>query len=322
MGMAARVITITSGKGGVGKTTATANLGVSLATLGKKVACVDADIGLRNLDVVMGLENRIVYDIVDVVEGRAKLRQAMIKDKRLKEDLYLIPAAQTRDKTAVSPSDMVRLCDELRPLVDFILIDSPAGIERGFRNALAPADEVLIVTNPEVSSVRDADRIIGLIEAEQKGPGSLIVNRVKPDMVKRGDMLSPEDIIDILAIKLIGLVPEDELILISSNRGTPAAMDISESMAGRAFHNIARRLLGEDVPFMQLDEEISFIQRLLRTLGFSSQTDSRGSSKNTKTEMRKDATSKDKDQEKEVLQEKAKEADQAEKIISKPEPKG
>jgi septum site-determining protein MinD len=216
----------------------------------------------------MGLENRIVYDIVDVVEGRAKLRQAMIKDKRLKEDLYLIPAAQTRDKTAVSPSDMVRLTDELKPLVDYILVDSPAGIERGFRNALAPADKVLIVTNPEISSVRDADRIIGLIEAEQKGPGQLIINRVKSDMVKRGDMLSPEDIIDILAIKMIGLVPEDERILVSSNQGTPAAMTPETSRAGQAFINIARRLLGEDVPFMSLEEELGFFQRLLRSLGF------------------------------------------------------
>ncbi len=264
--MTARVITITSGKGGVGKTTATANLGVALATLGHKVACLDADIGLRNLDVVMGLENRIVYDIVDVVEGRARLRQAMIRDKRLKEDLYLIPAAQTRDKTAVSPSDMVRLCDELRPLVDFILIDSPAGIERGFRNAVAPADEVIIITNPEVSSVRDADRIIGLIEAEGKGPGRLIVNRVKPDMVKRGDMLSPEDIIDILAIKLIGLIPEDEAILVSTNRGMPVALSIEETLAGKAFHNIARRILGEDVPFLTIEEEGGFLQRFFRKL--------------------------------------------------------
>lgn len=265
--MSARVITITSGKGGVGKTTATANLGVALAKLGKKVACLDADIGLRNLDVVMGLENRIVYDLVDIVEGRAKLRQAMIRDKRLREDLYLIPAAQTRDKTAVSPSDMTRICDELRPLVDFILIDSPAGIERGFRNALAPADQVIIITNPEVSSVRDADRIIGLIEAEQKGPGQLVINRVKPEMVKRGDMLAAEDIIDILAIKLLGIVPEDELILISTNRGTPAVLDES-SRAGLAFRNIARRILGEQVPFMSLEEELSFFQRVLRALGF------------------------------------------------------
>lgn len=265
--MTARVITITSGKGGVGKTTTTANLGVALASLGNKVVCVDADIGLRNLDVVMGLENRIVYDLVDVIEGRARLRQAMIKDKRLKDELYLIPAAQTRDKTAVSPSDMVRLCDELRPLVDYILIDSPAGIERGFRNAVAPADQVLIVTNPEVSSVRDADRIIGLIEAEGKGPGYLIINRVKPEMVKRGDMLSPEDIMDILAIDLIGLVPEDDDILVSTNRGAPAAMNPESNRAGRAFMNIAHRLMGETVPFLSIDEEPSWFQRLLRSLG-------------------------------------------------------
>jgi septum site-determining protein MinD len=272
--MSARVVTITSGKGGVGKTTATANLGVALALMGKKVVCIDADIGLRNLDVVMGLENRIVYDLVDVVEGRAKLRQAMIRDKRLKEDLYLIPAAQTRDKTAVSPSDMVRLCDELRPKVDYILIDSPAGIERGFRNAVAPADEVIIVTNPEVSSVRDADRIIGLIEAEQKGPGNLVVNRVKPEMVKRGDMLSPDDIIDILAIKLIGLVPEDERILISTNQGSPASLNPEESKAGQAFHNIGKRLMGQTVPFMDLDEDKGFVQRLLKALGINMESSS------------------------------------------------
>src|SRR5574341_705983 len=215
--MTARVVTITSGKGGVGKTTATANLAVALASIGKRVACIDADIGLRNLDVVLGLENRIVYDLVDVVEGRARLRQAMIRDKRLKEELYLIPAAQTRDKTAVSPSDMVRVCEELKPLVDFILIDSPAGIERGFRNAIAPADEVLIVTNPEVSAVRDADRIVGLLEADsRKLPMRLIINRVKQDMIRRGEMLSPEDIMDILSINLIGIIPDDESVLIAS----------------------------------------------------------------------------------------------------------
>jgi septum site-determining protein MinD len=275
--MAARVLTITSGKGGVGKTTATANLGIALASLGNRVVCLDADIGLRNLDVVMGLENRIVYDIVDVVEGRAKLRQAMIKDKRLKDELYLIPAAQTRDKTAVSPSDMIRICDELKPLVDFILIDSPAGIERGFRNAVAPADEVLIVTNPEVSSVRDADRIIGLIEAEGKGPGKLIVNRVKSEMVKRGDMLSPEDIIDILAIKLIGLVPEDESILISTNRGLPVALHAEDSRAGTAFRNIARRLMGEDVPFMPMEEETGLFKKMFGRLKIGG--DSKGEKK-------------------------------------------
>ncbi len=183
--MSAKVVTLTSGKGGVGKTTATANLGAALAQQGCKVVCLDADIGLRNLDVVLGLENRIVYDLVDAVEGRCRLRQAMIRDKRLAE-LYLIPAAQTRDKSAVSPSDMVRLCDELRPEFDWVLIDSPAGIERGFRNAIAPADLVLVITNPEISAVRDADRIIGLIEAEEKGPPLLIINRLKPEMIRRG----------------------------------------------------------------------------------------------------------------------------------------
>ena len=168
----------------------------------QKVVCIDGDIGLRNLDVIMGLENRIVYDLVDAVEGRCRIRQAMIRDKRLPE-LYLIPAAQTRDKSAISPSDMVRLCDELRPDFDWIIIDSPAGIERGFRNAIAPSDSILVVTNPEVSAVRDADRIIGLIEAEEKGPARLILNRLNPEMVRRGDMLSPEDVLELLAIKLI-----------------------------------------------------------------------------------------------------------------------
>ena len=205
--MVARVITITSGKGGVGKTTATANIATALASLGKKVVCIDADIGLRNLDVVMGLENRIVYDLVDVVEGRCKLRQAMVKDKRV-PDLYLLPAAQTRDKTAVSPQDMVALTNQLRADYDYILIDSPAGIEWGFRNALAPADEVVVVTNPEVSAVRDADRIIGLIEADQRHlPTSLILNRIKPDMIRRGDMLSVNDVLEILSTRLLGVIP-------------------------------------------------------------------------------------------------------------------
>ncbi len=260
--MGARVITVTSGKGGVGKTTVTANLSVALASQGKKVVAIDADIGLRNLDVILGLENRIVYDLVDVVEGRCKLRQAMIKHKSY-ADLYLIPAAQTRDKTAVSPSDMVDIADKLRQEYDFVLVDSPAGIERGFRNAVAPADEVLIVTNPEVSSVRDADRIIGLLEAEEKGPGKLIVNRVKMDLVRRGEMLSMEDVVDILAISLIGVIPDDEAVLMSSNRGEPAAGDLN-SKAGEAFRNIARRLQGEDVPFLSLDHEEGWWQRLTR----------------------------------------------------------
>lgn len=258
----AKVVTVTSGKGGVGKTTTTANIGVALARLNQRVVMIDADIGLRNLDIVMGLENRIVYDLVDVVEGRCKLRQAMIKHKQYAE-LYLIPAAQTRDKTAVSPADMVQICDQLRPDFDFIIIDSPAGIERGFRNAVAPSDEVLIVTNPEVSAVRDADRIIGLLEAEGKGPAQLILNRVKAEQVKKGEMLSAEDVTDILAIKLIGIVPEDEGVVQSSNSGTPLAT-LETSRAGTAFRNIARRLMGENVPFMQLDDNSGFLKRLAR----------------------------------------------------------
>jgi septum site-determining protein MinD len=262
--MAAKVITITSGKGGVGKTTATANIAAALASEGYKVVCIDADIGLRNLDVVLGLENRIVYDLVDVVEGRCRLRQAMIRDKRLPE-LFLIPAAQTRDKSAVTPSDMVRLCDEIRPDFDWIIIDSPAGIERGFRNAVAPADIVIVVTNPEVSAVRDADRIIGLIEAEEKGPARLVINRIKPDMVRRGEMLATEDVLELLAVELIGIVPDDEVVITSTNRGLPIVLD-GKSKAGQAFHNIARRLIGEDVPFLELQDNRGFLGRLNRLL--------------------------------------------------------
>ena len=260
--MAAKVITITSGKGGVGKTTTTANLGVALGLSGQRVVVIDADIGLRNLDVVMGLENRIVYDIVDVTERYCRLRQALIRDKRV-EELYLMPAAQTRDKTAVSPEDMVELCDQMRDEFDFILIDSPAGIEQGFRNAIAPADKVLIVTTPEVSAVRDADRIIGLIEAEEKGPASLIINRLRPEMVRYGNMLTTEDVVEILAIDLIGIVPEDKAIIVSINKGVPIVLN-DRAPAGLAFHNITRRLLGEEVPFLDIREMPNLIERFVR----------------------------------------------------------
>jgi septum site-determining protein MinD len=258
--MTAKVITVASGKGGVGKTTAVANIAVALASNAQRVICIDGDIGLRNLDVVLGLENRIVYDLVDVVEGRCRVRQAMIRDKRIPE-LYLIPAAQTRDKSAVSPSDMVRLCDELRPEVDWILIDSPAGIERGFKNAISAADRVLVMTNPDVSAVRDADRVIGLLEAEEKGPAALIINRLNLAMVRRGEMLSVDDVLDLLAIELIGLIPEDENVIVASNKGQPLAFN-PKSKAGLAFHNIARRLMGEHIPFTELESQ-NLLKRLL-----------------------------------------------------------
>ena len=260
--MTATVVTITSGKGGVGKTTTTANIAVALALLNQKVVCIDGDIGLRNLDVILGLENRIVYDLVDVVEGRCRIRQAMIRDKRSAE-LYLIPAAQTRDKSAISPSDMIRLCDEIRPDFDWILVDSPAGIERGFRNAIAPSDTVLVVTNPEVSAVRDADRIIGLIEAEEKGPARLIINRLNPEMVKRGDMLAPADVLELLAIRLIGIVPEDENVMVGSNKGQPVVLD-NKSKAGKSFMNIAHRLLGEEIPFEEVNEKEDLLKKITR----------------------------------------------------------
>jgi len=263
--MSAKIVTMTSGKGGVGKTTAVANIAVALASNGARVCCIDGDIGLRNLDIVMGLENRIVYDLVDVIEGRCRLRQAMIRDKRLPE-LYLIPAAQTRDKSAVSPSDMVRLGDELRNEVDWVLIDSPAGIERGFRNAIAAADQVLVITNPEVSAVRDADRVIGLLEAEEKGSPSLIINRLNLNMVKNNDMLSAEDVLDLLAVRLVGVVPEDESVLMSTNRGAPIALE-TKSMAGQAFRNIALRMQGQDVPFLNLDNKGSLWSRIQRMTG-------------------------------------------------------
>lgn len=262
--MPAKVITLTSGKGGVGKTTATANLAAALAADGAKVLCIDGDIGLRNLDVVLGLENRIVYDLVDVVEGRCRVRQAMIRDKRLPE-LFLIPAAQTRDKSAVTPSDMVRLCDELRPEFDWILIDSPAGIERGFRNAIAPADIAIVITNPEVSAVRDADRIIGLIEAEEKGPARLVINRIKPEMVRRGDMLAIDDVLELLAVELIGIVPDDDAVVTATNRGMPIALD-GKSKAGQAFRNIARRIRGDQVAFIELEERGGLFGRLARMI--------------------------------------------------------
>lgn len=232
----------------MGKTTLTANLGVALAMRRQRVVVIDADVGLRNLGVMLGLENRIVYDLVDVVEQRCRLRQGLVRHKQL-PDLSLLPAAQTRDKSAVQPQDMVRMCDELREECDIILIDSPAGIEQGLRYAKEPADEIVVVTNPEVSAARDADRVIGLIEAEERGPARLVINRIKPDMVQRGQMLSIADVVELLAVELVGVVPEDEGVLIAANRGRPLAFSNNHSLAAHAFHDIAARLLGEEVPF-------------------------------------------------------------------------
>ena len=260
--MPGRVVTITSGKGGVGKTTVTANLAVSLALLGQRVTAIDSDIGLRNLDIIMGLEDRIVYDLVDVVEGRAPLSQALIRDKRL-SGLHLLPASQTRDKTALGREDMLAVCQQLALNNDFVLVDCPAGIERGFQNAIAAADEIIIVSTPEVASVRDADRIIGLIELHGRGPGRLIINRINPRLVKRGDMLDTFDVIEFLAIELVGVIPEDEEIIVAANEGVPIAHR-RNTRAGLAFHNIAHRLMGAKVPFMPIFEEPDGLLRRLR----------------------------------------------------------
>jgi len=261
------VIVVTSGKGGVGKTTTTANIGTGLAALGYKTVMVDTDIGLRNLDVVMGLENRIVYDIVDVVNGNCRLKQALIKDKRF-ENLFLLPAAQTKDKSAVSTDQMKELVSNLKQEFEYVMIDCPAGIEQGFKNAIVAADRAVVVTNPEISAVRDADRIIGLLQAEQNLDGDpvLVINRLRPAMVKKGDMMNIFDVEDILAIKILGVVPEDETIVVSTNRGEPAVLDLS-SRAGQAYRNIVKRISGDDVPLMNLEEPDGIVGKLKKLMG-------------------------------------------------------
>lgn len=253
------VIVVTSGKGGVGKTTTSANVGTGLAKAGKKVCLIDTDIGLRNLDVVMGLENRIVYNLVDVVEGNCRVKQALIKDKR-NPSLYLMPSAQTRDKTAVNPSQMVKLIEHLKTQFDYIILDCPAGIEQGFQNAIAGADRALVVTTPEVSAIRDADRIIGLLEANDFKKIDLIINRIKMEMVRRGDMMSAADVVDVLAVPMIGIVPDDENVVISTNQGEPLVGN--GTPAGCAYHNICQRILGNEVPFMESEKSISFWTRV------------------------------------------------------------
>ena len=258
------VLTLTSGKGGVGKTTTTANLGTALAMAGQRVIVVDADIGLRNLDIIMGLESRVVYNLVDVIEERCSLHEALVPDKRVNE-LYLLPSSQTRDKTAVAPDQMMTLCEELRAIADFVLVDSPAGIELGFQNAIAAASEVIIVTTPEVSALRDADKVIYLLERDLNSQARLIINRYNPRLVRRKEMMSRHDILSILSIDLLGIVPDDDQITVSSNKGWPVALERKQYVS-RAYHNIAQRLLGYNVPLMHF-QEIGWPERLRRLIG-------------------------------------------------------
>ncbi|MCR6107441.1 septum site-determining protein MinD [Salipaludibacillus agaradhaerens] len=259
-------IVVTSGKGGVGKTTTTANIGTALALSGKKVCLVDTDIGLRNLDVVMGLENRIIYDLVDVIDGNCRLQQALIKDKRF-DCLFLLPAAQTKDKSAVEPEQMKELIDELKQDYDYILIDCPAGIEQGYKNAVAGADKAIVVTTPEISSVRDADRIIGLLEKEENiSPPKLVINRIRNHMMKNGEAMDVEELVSILAIDLLGIVVDDDDVIKSSNSGEPIALD-PKSKASIAYRNIGRRITGETVPLMSLEDDKGMLTRVKKFLG-------------------------------------------------------
>lgn len=259
--MSGRVIVVTSGKGGVGKTTTSANIGTALARNGLKVAVVDTDIGLRNLDILMGLENRIVYNIIDVIEEKCKLNQALVKDKKL-PNLMLLPAAQTRDKSALKIDGMGNIVKKLKEDFDFVIIDSPAGIEQGFQNAIHSAEEAIIVTTPEMSAVRDADRIIGLLEAkEEKITYRLLLNRLRPGMVQSNDMMGVDDVLEILSIKLLGVIPEDKDIILSTNKGDPIVND-ENSLAGKAFRNVARRLMGEDVPLLNLEIQTTWFDKV------------------------------------------------------------
>ena len=268
--MTGRTIVITSGKGGVGKTTATANLGAGLAMRGHRVVVIDTDIGLRNLDVIMGLENRIVYDLVNVIEGKCKLHQAMIRDKH-KHELFLIPAAQTRDKDSIEPEQLREVCAKLEEEFDYILMDCPAGIENGFKNAIGAAQEAILVTTPEVSAIRDADRVIGLLEASELHRPKLIINRINANMVKHGDMMDRQDIVELLAVEVLGLVPADERNITAANRGVPVVHD-KKAPSGAAFLRIAARLAGDEVPLIDVEPKSGLFARVKGLVGLNGST--------------------------------------------------
>ncbi|EEC9357065.1 septum site-determining protein MinD [Escherichia coli] len=266
----ARIIVVTSGKGGVGKTTSSAAIATGLAQKGKKTVVIDFDIGLRNLDLIMGCERRVVYDFVNVIQGDATLNQALIKDKRT-ENLYILPASQTRDKDALTREGVAKVLDDLKAMdFEFIVCDSPAGIETGALMALYFADEAIITTNPEVSSVRDSDRILGILASKSRRAENgeepikehLLLTRYNPGRVSRGDMLSMEDVLEILRIKLVGVIPEDQSVLRASNQGEPVILDINAA-AGKAYADTVERLLGEERPFRFIEEEKKgFLKRL------------------------------------------------------------
>lgn len=260
-----RVIVLTSGKGGVGKSTSTANLGTALAMLGKKVVLVDADVGLRNLDVIMGLEARVVYTSMDVIDGTCNIEKALVRDRRVKS-LNLLAASQKNNKMDILPEQMKKICKELSEDFDYVLIDSPAGIEQGFQNAAVGAEEALIITTPEIAAVRDADRIIGLLQNMNIEKMNLVINRLSPQMVKAGNMMAPQDIIDILSIDLIGVVPEDSDVVVSTNRGLPLAYSHA-SYAGEAYNRIAQRLEGEDISIPDFKPENWFGQLMNKLAG-------------------------------------------------------
>lgn len=265
----AKTIVITSGKGGVGKTTSTANIGTALALQGHKVCLIDMDIGLRNLDVVLGLENRIIYDVIDVAEGRAKVHQALIKDKRFEDLLFLLPASQHADKNAIQPERMKEIVDELREFYDYILIDSPAGIEQGFENSIIAADAAILITTPEISAIRDADRIIGILEQRDIEPPKLVINRIRKEMMDSGDVMDVEEITRHLSVELLGIIYDDDEVVRTSNKGNPVVLD-PDFVSSKGYRNIARRILGESVPLLTIKEEEEKVSLWKRIFSFGS----------------------------------------------------